>query len=600
MTTTQLWQPHDRPAGGTDEDGAEQHRRIPVDLDGPGPALDLEVTSRSEVEAVITPVGPGVAELRLTPRRTTVIRAAWQLPATDVVTTWTPSGGHRGLPAFWHRPRTSSLEKGAPVASLIGTGDRALCTFAVAEGVRPVRIRTGVVEETGEFACWVEQTAAPDRPLLLRLDLSGRPFADTLAGVAAWWAEHYPAEPAPLAARTPVYSTWYAMHQYVSAADVERQAGPAAELGCTMIIVDDGWHSTDRNRGYGYVGEWDPSPAAFPDLTGHVATVHETGLTYLLWYAIPFVGRKTELWSRVEPYTLVVREDLDAGVLDPRYPAIRTLIVDRLSRAVTEWGMDGLKIDFVDQFAVEDPPAAGPEADCADVTEGVDRLLGELHDRFEAAGKQPLIELRQPYVSPGLWRHATMIRAGDCPLSAVQNRQSTVDLRLIAGPLAVHADMLMWHPDEKPEQVAAQLINVLFSVPQISVDLTRQTPDQLATLRFWLDFGVANAEVLQHGRLTPVRPDLGYPLVIADGDQLRIVGRYAPFPITAPADRTLLVANADASTAVALTAAAPVAATATVLDCGGREVSRAEVRITPGGTMIEVPVGGLLRLEPVS
>lgn len=588
-TQQQLWQPHD------DRPGPIERRSLSV------LGLEVEVSGGVAVTAEIRELEAGVAVLELVPEAEAVVRVAWNLPATDVVAYWSPdSGEHRGLPPFWRRPRTVSLEKGAPVASLIGVADRSLCTFAVAEAVRPVRIRTGVVEETGEFGCWAEQTAAPDRPLQLRLDLSGRPFADTLAGVAAWWAERYPAESAPTAARTPVYSTWYAMQQHVSAPAIERQAGPAVELGCTMIIVDDGWHSTDRGRGYGYVGEWDPSPAAFPDLPGHVDTVQRAGLTYLLWYAIPFIGRKTKLWTEVEPYLLAVREPMDAGVLDPRYPAIRTLIADRLSRAVTKWGMDGLKIDFVDQFAVDDPPAPGPEADCTEVTEGVDRLLAELHDRFAAAGKQPMIELRQPYVSPGLWRHATMIRAGDCPLSAVQNRQRTVDLRLIAGPLAVHADMLMWHPDETPEQIAAQLINVLFSVPQISVDLTRQTPDQLAALRFWLDFGVTNADVLQHGRLTPVRPDLGYPLVIADGDAVRIVGRYAPFPVTVPAGRTLLVANADTSTAVTLTGDRDVTAKATVLDCRGAEVSRDEVRLTPGGAVVEVPVGGLLRLEPVS
>ncbi|GAB3754374.1 alpha-amylase family protein [Microlunatus parietis] len=173
--------------------------------------------------------------------------------------------------------------------------------------------------------------------------------------------------------------------------------------------------------------------------------------------------------------------------------------------------MDGLKIDFIDQFAVEDPPPAGPEADCATVTEGVDRLLAELHDRLQASGKAPIIELRQPYVSPGLWRHATMIRSGDCPLSPAHNRQRTVDLRLIAGPLAVHADMMMWPPSERPEQVAVQLINSLFAVPQISVDLTEQSPEQLAAVRFWLGFVTEHADVPQHGRFMPSRPDLVYP-----------------------------------------------------------------------------------------
>lgn len=596
MTSTQPWQPHDETANQAEDEGAERRRQVAVDL-GPGRLLDLEVTSRSEVDAVVTPAGPGVAEVRLTPHRPTVIRAAWNLPATDVVAFWSPDSSDRGLPPFWRRPRTSALEKGAPVASLIGTGDRALCTVAAAEAVAPVRIRSGVVEETGEFGFWVEQTATPESGLLLRLDLSGRHFAETLADVADWWRERYPAEAAPAAARTPVYSTWYTMQQHVTAASVERQAGPAADVGCTMIIVDDGWHSTDRGRGYGFVGEWEPSAAAFPDLPGHVDTVHRAGLTYLLWYAIPFVGRQTSLWPKVQPYLLAEREHMNAGVVDPRYPAIRTMITDRLSRAVTEWGMDGLKIDFIDQFAAEDPPAAGPEADCTTVTEGVDRLLAELHDRLHASGRAPMIELRQPYVSPGLWRHASMVRAGDCPLSPAHNRQRTVDLRLIAGPLAVHADMMMWHPTERPEQVAVQLINALFAVPQISVDLTEQTPQQLAAVRFWLAFVTEHAEVLQHGRFTPSRPDLVYPLVTAAGPELEIVGRYAPLPVQLPAGKRLLLANADQSSRVALLSPDERDIVATVQDCQGRRLSQDQLRLVPGTRYVEVPLGGLLTLE---
>ena len=106
--------------------------------------------------------------------------------------------------------------------------------------------------------------------------------------------------------------------------------------------------------------------------------------------------------------------------------------------------MDGLKIDFIDQFAVEDPPEPGPEADCATVNEGVRRLLALVTQRTA------LVELRQPYVEPG----AVAVRDDGprlgLPAQPAHNRQRTVDLRLIAGPLAVHADMLMWHPDGDP------------------------------------------------------------------------------------------------------------------------------------------------------
>ncbi|MEU6719077.1 glycoside hydrolase family 36 protein [Nonomuraea sp. NPDC046802] len=534
-------------------------------------------------------MGGGVWEVRVTPDRPAKVRVAWRVPCVGATAFWAADGGeHRGLPPFWRRPRTAAMEKNAPVGCLVGTGDAALCTYAAAEVDKPVQIRTGVVEESGEFGFWVEHEATPEAGLVLRLDLSGRHFAHTLAEVSDWWGAG--GRDVPDVARMPAYSTWYAMQQHVDAESVERQAGPAAELGCEAIIVDDGWHSDDRGRGYGYVGEWEPHPTSFPDISEHVAKVRAEGLAYLLWYALPFVGRHTALWDRVQPYTLTYKDHMNAAIVDPRYPAIRDLLAGNLARAVTEWGMDGLKIDFIDQFAVDDPPEPGPEADCATVNEGVRKLLAQLP-------KDCLVELRQPYVSPALWPYATMIRASDCPLSPAHNRQRTVDLRLIAGPMAVHADMLMWHPHESPRHVATQLINVLFAVPQISVDLTAQTPEQEEALRFWLSFFREHAGVLQRGAFEPARPDLVYPQVTARSGDTVITARYAPMPVTVPATGTLWLANGDASSDVLLRVTAPGTARATVFDCRGRAEGEERMDLAPGLVEVTVPEGGLLRLE---
>lgn len=582
------YQPHDQVSGVISQ--------VPSGLVVDGVELTLEAVSPVKVSWTVRELADGVAEIRVTPETTGTVRVGWQVPCVNAVAYWTPdSGRHRGLPPFWGRPRTSSLVDSAPVGCLVGSGDRALCTFAAGEGIRPVRVQAGVIEETGGFGCWVEHEAEPDSGLVLRLDVSRRPFWDSLTSVAEWWrteAGHERPE-VPRAARMPAYSTWYSMHQYINEPDIERQVSAAADLGCEVVIVDDGWHSADRARGYGYVGEWEPNPETFPDPAAHVARVHEHGPAYMLWYSLPFVGRFTAAWEQLRPYTLVYKESMNASVLDPRYPVVRELLVRKLSRPFQDWGMDGLKIDFIDQFAVENPPEPSDEADCTSIVEGVRRLLAQLAEAFP---QDALVELRQPYVSPGLWPYATMIRASDCPLSPLQNRQRTIDLRLLAGPLAVHADMMMWHPTEPAEQVAVQLVNVLFAVPQVSVDLTTQTPEQLAAVRFWLRFCVEHLDVLQHGRLETFRPDLQYPLVRAIGDGKVIVGRYAPVPVSVEPEGELLVANADDSTAVPLVVQEPLTRQLTVHDCQGRQVEAKQVELAAGVHVVSVPVGGLLRL----
>ncbi|WP_435971926.1 glycoside hydrolase family 36 protein [Streptomyces sp. Qhu_M48] len=608
-----VWRPN-APAGTTGpRDAADLpsdlpgHRRVATGLlDSAGTPLAVHLTGPGEEgwETSVTPVDDGVALVEVRTAATATVRAEWRISCVGATAYWTPdTDASRWLPPSWAAPRTVSLALGAPVASLVGADDRALCTAAAGETAAPVRVGAGVVEESGEFLFSVEQDLTPDGPpLRLRIDLSGRHFAATLDAVTAWWAEGLRHPGVAPTARTPAYSTWYSLHQNVDRAAVERQAALAAAVGCGSVIVDDGWQTTDRARGYGHCGDWEPNPEAFPDLAGHVAEVHRLGLAYLLWYAVPFIGRHNDAWDRFKDVILREEPHLDAAVLDPRHPEVRTYLIEKICRAVEEWDMDGVKLDFLDRFAVADPPPAPPGADHATVHEGVRRLLADLDSRLRRTRPDVIVEHRQPYVGPGLWPYASMVRAVDCPLSPAENRQRTVDCRLTAGPLAVHADMIMWHAAETPEAVAVHLVNALFSVPQISVDLAAQTPDQLAALRFWLGVFRRYADVLQLGTLEPARPDLGYPLVRARDHDTTVVARYGPFPVALP-DRdgangpaTLLVANADGDPEVLLTAVRPERAHVRVQDCRGEILSETVLDVVAGVNPVTVPTGGLLTL----
>ncbi|MCX5205118.1 alpha-galactosidase [Streptomyces sp. NBC_00237] len=571
--------------------------------------LRLSGGTREQLETTVTPDGEGAVLIEVTvaaeaptaPATSLTVHAEWRVPCVGATAYWTPdTSAPCWLPPSWTLPRTVSLALGAPVASLVGAGDRALCTAALGETSAPVRVGGGVVEESGEFAFTAEQQLdSYGRPLRLRIDLTGRHFAATVQDVAAWWGEGLRHPGVAPAARLPAYSTWYSLHQHVDAAAVERQAALAADLGCASIIVDDGWQTADRTRGYGHCGDWDANPEAFPDPAAHVAEVHRLGLAELLWYAVPYIGRHDDAWDRFKGMLLREEPEVDAAVLDPRHPAVRGHLIEKISKAVEQWGVDGLKLDFIDRFAVKDPPPAPTGADHTAVHEGVRQLLADLDARLRRTCPDVIVELRQPYVSPGLWPYAAMIRATDCPLSPAENRQRTVDCRLTSGPLAVHADMIMWHPAETPENVAVHLINALFSVPQISIDLAAQSPDQLAVVRFWTRVFRTHVDVLQLGSLEPSRPELGYPQVRAHDARATVVARYAPLPVALPerpGPRTVLVANADPDPVVLLTATGPERVLALVRDCRGDILSETVLDLLAGPNPVTVPTGGLLTL----
>ncbi|GAA2830792.1 hypothetical protein GCM10010441_64150 [Kitasatospora paracochleata] len=562
-------------------------------------ALRLRVTavgSAEPPEVAVAPHGaPGVFLLRAGCAPGARLRVEWRLPCTGATAYWTPTTDSRWLPPSWVQPREASLPKGAPVGSLVGPGDAALCTFAVGEAVRPVTIGEGAVEETGAFSWWVEH----DGPeLRLLLDLSGRHFADTVRAAAAWWAGAQPPRTVPAAAFEPVFCTWYALHLAMTADDVEKLAALAAPLGFRNLIVDDGWQTDERSRSYATTGDWRPAPEGFPDLPGHIARVRALGLNYLLWYAIPFAGVRSAAAGELAEHTLAHLPQLETWVLDPRSPTVRAHQVARLAAAVEEYGADGLKVDFVDTFA-RPADSASPEADCPTVAEGVHRLLAELDARLRAARPEVLVEHRQGYVGPGLWSYATMVRAADCPHNAAENRVRTADLRLTAGPLAVHADPLTWHPEESPEQIAVLLQSVLFATAQVSVDLAAQSEEQLAALRFWLAVMDEHRDLLQRGGLRPHRPDLGYPVIEARSERALAFGRYAPIPLRVTGDwELLLVANADQDTLVRLDFERPPGIVSLVVrDCLGAVVTEAEVPVDRTELSLDVPTGGLLTLR---
>ncbi|KDN81373.1 putative hydrolase [Kitasatospora cheerisanensis KCTC 2395] len=498
-------------------------------------------------------------------------------------------------------PREASLPKGAPVGSLIGAGDRALCTFAVGELVRPVTIGEGAVEETGRFAWWTEHDGPRSS---LRLDLTGRHYADTIRESADWWETLAPVRTVPDAAFEPVFCTWYALHLAMAAPDVERLAALAAPLGFRSLIVDDGWQTDERSRSYATTGDWRPAPTDFPDFAAHVGRVRALGLNYLLWHALPFVGDRSDAAQELAGHTLAHLPQLETHLLDPRSATVRAHQVERLAAAVEQHGVDGLKVDFVDTFARKPAPGAppntaSPEADCATVAEGVQKLLAELDARLRATRPDVLVEHRQDYLGPGLWPYATMVRAADCPHNAVENRVRTADLRLTAGPLAVHADPLTWHPGESPEQIAVLLQSVLFATPQVSVDLGAQDAGQLAALAFWLRVAEEHRELLQRGELRPHRPELAYPLIEAARGRQLAFGRYAPLPVRAHGEwELLLVANADQDTLVRVEFdRVPGPVELLVQDCRGGEVARAQTPVAGTELAVRVPTGGLLTLR---
>jgi alpha-galactosidase len=464
----------------------------------------------------------------------TALTLKWIQPAIDIHGSWNPALDRgKSYKADWMRPLRSNAAFSAPVHALFNSNGMNRLTYACSDALNTVYYTGAIREETGEFHCtvtWFHETTAPLREYEAQLlvDTRAVPYFESLERVQQWWSDmpDYRPAPVPAAAVSPMYSTWYSMHQNVTADQVEAQCRIAKQLGMDAVIVDDGWQTDDNRRGYAYCGDWEVCPDKFPDMRRHVDAIHGLGMKFILWYSVPFVGKYSKAWDRFNQKILRFNENHGAGVLDPRYPDVRDYIIAKYEQAVRDWDLDGFKLDFIDQFYSPERQVETtvPGKDYESIPEAVDRLLTDSIARLRLLKPDIMVEFRQSYIGPAMRKYGNMFRAGDCPNDSIQNRVRTLDIRLLCGDTAAHSDMMMWHPSDPVESAALQLINALFSVPQLSVDLQTLPSDHQDMLRYWLGFCKEHRNVLLAGRLEPMRPELLYPLVSSSrGDKTVIV-----------------------------------------------------------------------------
>ncbi len=462
-------------------------------------------------------------------------KASFLLPQVDIAYRWTVNGNDVALPPEWGVSVNSEFAQGLPVYVFFNGNDESGLAVAASECERPLKFKGGVREEGSLLVCSLEYFTVPEAPIStyetrIRIDTKKRAFADAVRQSVAWVerAGGYTPCVAPEAAFDPLYSSWYCFHQNLFAKDVEAECAIAAKLGMKTVIIDDGWQTDDTNRGYAFCGDWQVSTNRFPNMRAHVKRVQEMGLKYMVWYSVPFIGTKSANYEKFKGKYL--GHMLGVAVLDPRFPEVRKFLVDTYVRAMKDWGLDGFKLDFINNFRFygEDPAINENYAgrDMKSVPLAVDRLMREIYAALTAVDPDVLLEFRQAYVGPGVRQYGNMLRVGDCPGDMRRNRIAIANLRLASGGSAVHADMLEWHFAEKPEDAALFIINSMFGVVQYSVMLRDAPPEHRAMIEKWIKFSQDHREALLKGTFTPRHPELLYPVIEAESATERIIGIY--------------------------------------------------------------------------
>ncbi len=531
------------------------------------------------------------------------VTVEFEFPMLGILSTFAPSFGlHRGIKQGWGAPaQHSNFSGGSPMISAVRDGKVNYVTTALSDAVNDSRMTLTVrdFEETETMRVTMTFLAGREHPetysVDIRIDERPLDMAEVLSSVGDWFRQYYPErEAAPAGSEYPLYSTWYNFHQHPNMEALLPELEVAASLGFRSLIIDDGWSYAGQGTGdYSLCGDWDVNKEKFPDMKAFVDRAHELGILVSLWFPAPFVGRETsgyrDFWGKY------LYEWGGAGVLDPRYPDVRSYIADTLAHFLEKYDLDGLKLDFINSFEIhsETPPFGG-SMDIPSLNDAVIALMDQIDTRLKAVKPALLMEYRQNYIGPAITRYGNMLRVGDCPFCTGSNRLGVGDLRLLDYRLAVHSDMLYWAKTESVTNVARQLLCTLFAVPQISVLLREVPEDHLSLIRAYLSYWQANRELLLHGRMGITGMDFGYPMLSSTDGTKTIAALYGEiaYRMETPVCDLHNATGRDTLVVVNETGAA---ASGTVYNLFGSPIDTCAIQ--PGANLVSVPVGGRVEIR---
>lgn len=525
----------------------------------------------------------------------------FSIPDVDIYSIWSPALRYdRRLGVNWGKKGVASrLCSWMPLHALVSQNGTNRMTVALSDAKTPTALRAGICEENANFEWDIQFFTEKVAPLkeyraTVRIDTRDIPYYDSIYDVASWWENECGYKPAyvPEHARLPMNSLWYSYHQQLDVEDIVKECQLSKPLGMDTVIIDDGWQTDDNNRGYAYCGDWRVAAKKIPDMKEFVDRIHETGMKVMLWYSVPFVGLYSENYKRFETMLLDQSGNKrDFFALDPRYKEVRDFLIDIYCKALLDWGLDGLKLDFIDSFVLRGKSLEYDERrDYQSLEDAVDVLMTDINSALRAINPEVLIEFRQSYVGPAIRKYGNMLRVGDCPNDAIRNRQDVVALRLTSGNTAVHSDMLMWHPGDPVESAALQIVSALYSVPQISVKIATLPEDHKKMLAHYLAFWRAHRDILIDGKLLAANPECANSIVCAQRHGKAIFTAYTDTIIDCRAYSEVIAVNSSRHRALVLKGAA--GKSYRVVDCMGNTVG--EGKLDSALCEVAVPLSGMV------
>ena len=524
----------------------------------------------------------------------------WKISGADCCGVWNSFARNHTIRPDWGSVEAiSRLASGMPIQQITTfDGNNKICV-SLSDVDTPSKITMGYCEETAEILCeavffTLPTNAVDSYSAEIRIDMRAVPFYDSIYDTVEWWESEcgYKSAFVPESAKLPMDSLWYSFHQNLAKDKILEECRLSKELGMQTVIIDDGWQTDDNNRGYAYCGDWAVCENKMGDMADLVAEIHKVGQKVILWYSVPFVGLYSEKYEEFKDYLLDKSgNEKDFWALDPRYKKVREYLCGIYKKAITDWKLDGLKLDFIDSFVLKGKSLEYDERrDYQSLEDAIHALMAEIKAELTTINSDILIEFRQSYIGPSIRKYGNMLRVGDCPGDILANRSQIVNMRMTSGKTAVHSDMIMWNENDSVENAALQFANVIFSVPQISMLIKELPQEHTEMLRFYISFWMEYRHVLLDGKLTAKNPENDYSQASSTLDNTTVTAIYTNNVIDAKSDKTVVV-NASGFDSVVVKNAAEKSFTVKnckgeIIDSGVIKNNIEEIAVTKAGVII--------------
>lgn len=582
--------------------------------------ISLAVENNNFIVDVIPYMENGIDFIKINIKSLTKIRYPKiildiEFPFIEIHNLWTPSlHGNpktlrlKGIPEWWCY-YSSHISNSAPAGCFYSQSGQNKLTFSFSDSQNIIKIHAGSYEEQCLCRLRLEILEFNTEEIseynqILRLDRRDISFTHSMQDMSRWF-NHLESElmSIPLQATEPVYSTWYSFHQNLDQKQIENQCEIAHKLGCNTLIVDDGWQTDDNNRGYKYCGDWEISSNRFIDFKKHVNTIKSIGVNYVLWLSVPFIGRKSKIWNNYKDNILFYNHQFDAGVLDPRYPKVRNYLIQKFTTLVKDYNLDGLKLDFIDEFDIskadERALITDNDRDMESLPDAVNRLLFEIKERLTEINPNIIIEFRQSYIGPTIRKYGNLFRVHDCPNDSITNRIGIIDLRLLSDKTPIHSDMLTWSPNDSLESISFQFINILFAVPQISPNFDCIPKEQLKLIKHWLSFWKNHKDILLDGELNALFPEMNYPIITSclNGKEINVIYSNNILNINSSNKKEIIIINGYSDTFIYIDNRFEFTANVSTYNCLGNIIKKEKIKFNNNILKLEIPRSGYIILS---